>query len=707
MPVVTLTKNNSIAYDTFIESGAPSANNAATTGLYVGGDSSGNIRRILCFFDLGLIPNNAIINSAVLQLNQSGAGGVTRTINVHKITSTWKDSANWNTQPSFSASPYASLVCGTVTGPVTFDIKSLVQEWVNGQENFGFLLKDSVEGVVNTTKIFSSFEHTTVANQPTLTIDYTIPSTGKKCVEYVGNGGIVNTVATPATSFTLPIPATAQPGDLLVAQIHLDGGNVPYSMPSGWTIQSSSTVMDSYVIATKFMVAGEPNPTFSGTSTYWGGVMHVLRNAKGIVAKASKNIAPATIVFDAPPISTTVAKTMFMHLVNCYQNGSFNPPLSYSEVIDGTAAITGTVQCSIRYMHSNLSQSSAEMTATASGSTQGMTTVLVIEPKANSQPTLTLTSPANNQTLSEGNVFSIQGSAGDTDSGNVVTVKYKINSGTTRAIASGVSDGSSPISFSKALTYSNKRLFDGSTDIVGADLAEGVDHTLTVWAEDDQGGKSAEVTRKFRVIHNRPPVISGTDTNLGVRNTIPTITYSVTEPEGQSITITEYINGVQTKTFTAIDGQEYTFEITQDQWLRLALNTPHQVKIRATDSKGLYSERVYTFTRFETRIQFTLKYDNQAVRDHFILDGQPTRILVTLDGSFPSGSTVLVEACNNFLDNTPTWEDITGPTLSGRGYIFQNNVKTADQWAINIRITIEKGTATDPVILNGFGGAFD
>lgn len=325
----------------------------------------------------------------------------------------------------------------------------------------------------------------------------------------------------------------------------------------------------------------------------------------------------------------------------------------------------------------------------------------------NRLPTLTLTNPANNQTLSEGNAVQVEGSAVDLDVNDPVTIYLQINNGTPVAIHSGVSDGSAAISFVKQLEYRNKRVFYGTTDLTGADLAENTDHSLKVWAEDNKGGRSAEVTRKFRVIHNRPPVISGTDTNLGVRNTIPTITYSVTEPEGQSITITEYINGVQTKTFTAIDGQEYTFEITQDQWLRLALNTPHQVKIRATDSKGLYSERVYTFTRFETRIQFTLKYDNQAVRDHFILDGQPTRILVTLDGSFPSGSTVLVEACNNFLDNTPTWEDITGPTLSGRGYIFQNNVKTAEQWAINIRITIEKGTATDPVILNGFGGAFD
>lgn len=315
--------------------------------------------------------------------------------------------------------------------------------------------------------------------------------------------------------------------------------------------------------------------------------------------------------------------------------------------------------------------------------------------------------PNTNLTLSEGETYTIQGTSLDPDAGNVVTTRYKINNGSARAISPGVSDGSSPISFSKALTYRNKRLWDGNTDVVGADLAEGIDHTLTVWAEDDQGGKSPEVVRKFRVEWNRPPVISGADENLGTISSIPSINYSATDPEGQDITITEYIDGQQIRSFPAVSGQEYIVEITQDRWLRLSLGKTHQVKIRATDSMGAYSERVYTFIRSETEIAFTLNYNNQAVRDHFILDAQPTRVLVTLDCTIPSGATLLVEVCNNALDESPTWEDITGPVKAGRGYIFQNAAKTADQWAINIRVTIDKGTAIEPVLLNGFGGAFD
>ncbi len=330
---------------------------------------------------------------------------------------------------------------------------------------------------------------------------------------------------------------------------------------------------------------------------------------------------------------------------------------------------------------------------------------------ANLAPTLTITNPANNQVLSEGsgsNTLSVSGSATDVDSGNVVTVKYKINNGPTKALQSGVSNGSTPISFAKNLTYHDKRLWDGSTDVTGADLAENTQHTLTVWDEDDQGGVSNLVTRTFTVIWNRPPVISGSDSNLGTISAIPTVNYSVTELESDSFTITEYLNGQQTRSFAGAAGQNYSATIDPNTWLTLALDVPHEIRIRATDSKGLYSERVFTFIRTETEIQFELNLDDPDTRDFFTCDAKPTRILVTLDAVIPSGASITkVEVCNNAFDAVPTWEDATGPAKAVRGYLFTNNVKTAANWGINIRVTIDKGTATERVILNGFGGAFD
>ncbi|MED1788513.1 Ig-like domain-containing protein [Brevibacillus laterosporus] len=318
----------------------------------------------------------------------------------------------------------------------------------------------------------------------------------------------------------------------------------------------------------------------------------------------------------------------------------------------------------------------------------------------NTAPTLNVVSPPDNQTLTENATLNIQGTASDTDKDNVVTIKYRINNGTTRALQSGVSNGSTPLSFAKTLTFKSKRLYDGATDIVGSDLAENTDHTLTIWAEDDQGGKSTEFIRKFRIVHNRPPVISGQNVDLGVLSAIPSKTYTVTEPEGDTFTITEKINGKIIRTFAGTASKENTAKIPLDTWLQLSLTAVHTLTIEATDSKGMTSIRTYTFRRSADKIAFALKKP-------FDTDIAAKRILVTIDATVPAGADYKVEVCNNAFDESPTWEDTTNHVKFNRGFIFTNKEKTAEKWGVSLRFSFTKGTATEPVIVRGFGGAFD
>lgn len=316
-------------------------------------------------------------------------------------------------------------------------------------------------------------------------------------------------------------------------------------------------------------------------------------------------------------------------------------------------------------------------------------------------PTILLNT-ANNFTMSETegqNEVLVDGSARDTDANDNIIIKMQINDGTIRNIQSGLSDGSTPIEFSKKITYSNKRVYDGATPISN-DLAENVDHTLKVWADDGQGGISTVEERIFRVIHNRPPVISGTDEDLGELLEIPSITYQVDDPEKQTATITERINGQVIRTFDAELGTEYKIEIPIEMWIPLQLEQEHKLTIEAKDSFGAKSTRTYTFTRTEDTIQLELK-------NPFVTDIAATRILVTPDVYLPIGSTIVIEACNNAFDEVPTWEDVTGMAMNKRGFHFTNTEKTAEQWGINIRFTLHKGTAHDQVKFNGFGGAFD
>ncbi|MCP1357505.1 Ig-like domain-containing protein [Aneurinibacillus migulanus] len=315
----------------------------------------------------------------------------------------------------------------------------------------------------------------------------------------------------------------------------------------------------------------------------------------------------------------------------------------------------------------------------------------------NSNPTMTVTT-ADNQSLTDGKSFSITGNATDANSGDVLTVKYKIDNGTVRNIASGVASGT-PLSFTKNLTFSNKRLRDGATEVTG-DLAENVDHILTVWAEDDKGGKSTEVTCKFRVIHNRPPIISGTNEDLGTIQAPPSKTYTVSDAENDTFTVTEKIDGKVIRSFAGVAGQENTITIPHDFWIRLQPGIQHKLVIEATDSKGMTAARTYTFVRQETKLEFKLKKP-------FVTDIAAKRILVTIDAVVPNGTTMKIEACNNAFDASPTWEDITNHVRFNRGFLFTNTEKTAEQWGVDIRFMFEKGTANSQVIVNGFGGAFD
>lgn len=162
----------------------------------------------------------------------------------------------------------------------------------------------------------------------------------------------------------------------------------------------------------------------------------------------------------------------------------------------------------------------------------------------NKAPTLTL-STENDKTLYEENILDIKGQALDQDSGNIISVKYRIDNESIRTIDAKVSDGSTPLSFAKNLIFKQSKFYDGTTAITGV-LAEGIAHTLTVWSEDDQGGKSANAVRTFQVVPNKPPSLvinaQSTKDNLINKDTV-TISGSVSDPENESVIVTYSLNG--------------------------------------------------------------------------------------------------------------------------------------------------------------------
>ena len=221
-----------------------------------------------------------------------------------------------------------------------------------------------------------------------------------------------------------------------------------------------------------------------------------------------------------------------------------------------------------------------------------------------------------------------------------------------------------------------------------------------VKAYDAAGAESAYTTSATRdVINNRPPVISGSDGNLGsYTNAAPTFDYTVTDADGHQVTVVERLDGAKHKEYTATLGQSNTFAISAEAWQKI-LNGSHTVTVTATDAKGVSVVRTMTFTKAVSAIEFEQTLAMSA-------DDMPTKALVNVQGNFPAGCTLTIWICNNGNDAAPTWEDITNKALNGMKHFFTNTTKTADNWGVKVKAKLLRGSATETCYIQSIGGNF-
>ncbi|WP_139366031.1 hypothetical protein [Sporosarcina newyorkensis] len=180
----------------------------------------------------------------------------------------------------------------------------------------------------------------------------------------------------------------------------------------------------------------------------------------------------------------------------------------------------------------------------------------------NKVPTITLETE-NNKTLYEKDTFTIKGSAVEPDIGDVLIVYYRLNGGTARGIETKLSDGSA-IPFNEQLLFKSGKLYKGDTEITGM-LTEGTAHTLEVWAEDNQGGKSEVERRIFYVVPNRPPslTIDPIEYQSDLINVDKvTITGESYDPDGNDVLVRYRINnGINVEIHNGSAGP-FTFDIS-------------------------------------------------------------------------------------------------------------------------------------------------
>ena len=278
--------------------------------------------------------------------------------------------------------------------------------------------------------------------------------------------------------------------------------------------------------------------------------------------------------------------------------------------------------------------------------------------------------------------FSVTYSVSDEDSGQELTVKEKLNGSIIRTLQNPI-QGST-------LTFT-------ITDELFASLSMNTTNTIEIEVTDG----SATTYRRYTFIKtNSAPLINYTgQSDLGQLTSKPSISYSVSDNEGDTITVTEKLNGEVIREFTATSNTNYTITLTDEFWLTCGKDT-NTIEISASDVNGGTSYKYITFKRQVNKVQITTKNPIET-------DAAATKIMVSPDWD-KTGCTGKVEVCNNGFDENPTWEDMTTMAALNRPYVFTNKTKTAAKWGIKIRLTLTKNQGyTGEVAIYGFGGAFE
>ena len=203
----------------------------------------------------------------------------------------------------------------------------------------------------------------------------------------------------------------------------------------------------------------------------------------------------------------------------------------------------------------------------------------------------------------------------------------------------------------------------------------------------------------YTLVFNSTPTISGSNSDLGNKTASFTQDFSVNDTDsGDTLTLTVKVDTTTIQTINnAVRSQAYTADISS-VFSSLTLAS-HSLIISVADGTAT-ATRTYTFTKVDDRIEFTLANPIQtsAAARKIVLSG-----ILTV----PDGATLTVEACNNGLDASPTWEDITTEYEARQAYTFTNAAKTDANWGVNVHFLILKGTAVSNVEVAGFGLSFE
>lgn len=198
---------------------------------------------------------------------------------------------------------------------------------------------------------------------------------------------------------------------------------------------------------------------------------------------------------------------------------------------------------------------------------------------------------------------------------------------------------------------------------------------------------------------NTAPAINASSTNLGEKNAPFNFGYTVTDADGDALTVTEKLDGKTTATRTGVaSGTALTFEQTASAaGFQKILNGNHTITVEVSDGKETVSTSA-TFTKAVHAASVTLA-------EPLTVEGDITVAVLQVTGSIPDDAKFKAEVTNNALDSSPVWQDATTEVKKGVNIVFENKTVTNGA-AFNFRVSVERGESGEGGYIEAVSGAF-
>ena len=216
---------------------------------------------------------------------------------------------------------------------------------------------------------------------------------------------------------------------------------------------------------------------------------------------------------------------------------------------------------------------------------------------------------------------------------------------------------------------------------------------------DSHNAMSGPTTSPKRTVDNNyaPVITCASGSDLGKKATGFTLSYSVDDQdEADSVTVTEMLDKVVKRTFTASKKTNNSFAVTGDYFQKI-INGEHTLTITATDGKATKT-KTFTFTKEVTNASITLTTPMDA-------DAEIKVCAITVNALIPEDCIYKVEVTNNGKDPSPVWEDCTQDSIKGRNHIFSNHA-AKNGFAFNFRVTAKRGPSGEGGYITSIQGGF-